>query len=140
MALFKNIAIGYIITSYSRYAIYPSALFTIIAEGYMLYCYLLLSLLFILLFLGCFATSDMKQDMEIITNSYDNISYDKYNIISSAMAPALLGTAKDMQEHVKNGTFNDPDYQIEYQADLKQFNIPIEDALHIVSDDYDDEE
>ena len=74
---------------------------------------------------------DMKQDMEIQTNSYDNISYDEYNIISSALAPAILGTVKTMHEHFKDGTFTDPDYQLEYQDDLRQFNIPIEDAIHI---------
>lgn len=74
---------------------------------------------------------DMNQDMEIQTNSYDNISYDEYNIISSALAPAILGTVKTMQEHFKDGTFTDPDYQLEYKDDLRQFNIPIEDAIHI---------
>lgn len=72
----------------------------------------------------------LGQDIEIQTNGYDNISYDDYNIISSAIAPALLGTVYDMKEHIENGTFDDPDYQIEYQADLKQFNIPIADAIH----------
>ena len=82
----------------------------------------------------------LDQDMEIQTNSYDNISYDDYNIISAAMAPAIMGTVKTMHEHVKSGTFDDPDYQIEYQDDLKQFNIPIEDALYQIYDYPDDEE
>jgi len=82
----------------------------------------------------------MKQDMEIQTNSYDNISYDEYNIISSSLAPAILETVNDMHEHMKNGTFDDPDYQLEYQDDLRQFNIPIEDALNIISDGDDNED
>lgn len=40
---------------------------------------------------------------------------------------------------MKNETFDDPDYQLEYQDDLRQFNIPIEDALNVISDDYNDE-
>ena len=51
--------------------------------------------------------------------------------LSSALAPAILGTVKTMHEHFKAGTFTDPDYQLEYQDDLRQFNIPIEDAIHI---------
>ncbi len=82
---------------------------------------------------------DLGQDLEIQTNSYDNISYDDYNILSSAMAPAIIGTVKKMHEQVKTGHFDDPDYQLEYQDDLRQFNIPIEEALNILSE-YDDDE
>lgn len=73
---------------------------------------------------------ELGQDIVIQTNGYDNISYDDYNIISSAITPALLGTVNDMKKHIENETFNDPDYQIEYQADLKQFNVPITEAIH----------
>ena len=55
------------------------------------------------------------------------------------MAPAIMGTVKKMHEQVKTGHFDDPDYQLEYQDDLRQFNIPIEEALNILSE-YDDDE
>ena len=82
---------------------------------------------------------NMNQDMEIQTTRRDNISYDDYSIVSSTMSPAIMGTVKKMHEQVKAGHFDDPDYQLEYQDDLRQFNIPIEDAIYQVYDYPDDE-
>ena len=74
---------------------------------------------------------DLKQDMENMTNTMDGQTCDEYNIISNTLATATLGTVKTLQEHFIFGTFEDEDYQLEYQADLKQFNIPIEDAINM---------
>lgn len=70
------------------------------------------------------------QDMIIATNSYNNISYDEYNIISSTLSTALLTVVAQMQEQLRAGTFDDENTQLEYTSSLKQFNIPIKDAIH----------
>ena len=71
----------------------------------------------------------LNQEMDILTSSFDNISYDEYNISSSILATALLTTGVWIQEQLASGMLDDPDVQIEYEDAMKQFNIPIEDAI-----------
>lgn len=70
-----------------------------------------------------------NQDMLLTTSSYDNVTYDEYNICSSTLATALLTTVIWIQKELEAGTLDDDISQIEYKSDLDQFNIPIEDAI-----------
>lgn len=70
-----------------------------------------------------------NQDMEILTASYDDITYDEFNIIGSSLATPLITTVAWMIEQFANGTFDDEDIQEEYQSDLRQFDTPFENAI-----------
>jgi hypothetical protein len=67
--------------------------------------------------------------MEILTASYDDITYDEFNIIGSSLATPLITTVAWMIEQFANGTFDDEDIQEEYQSDLHQFDTPFEKAI-----------
>lgn len=71
-----------------------------------------------------------SQSMVNTTSSYDNVSYDEYNILSAPLATALASTVIWMQEHIKAGTFDEDDIQNKYNDDLKTFNVPIEDYIY----------
>lgn len=73
--------------------------------------------------------SNANQDMLITTSSFDDNTYDEYNICSSTLATALLTTGIWIQKELEAGTINDEDFLLEYESDLDQFNIPIEDAI-----------
>lgn len=76
-----------------------------------------------------------KKNQEMLLQTYNDnqgFTYDEYNIMSSPLSSATIGVVPEIQSHIDDGSFWDPDYyEVEYDDYLDTYNIPIEDAIVI---------